>query len=44
MEWVESVEVPKTDPLSNIYGSILLLMDGSKTHLSLDMPQKMKRH
>ena len=42
MEWVETVLVKKTQPLSNPHKCILLLVDGSKTHLTLEGPQKMK--
>ena len=42
LEWVETVLVKETQPLSNPQKSILLLVDGSKTHLTLQGLQKMK--
>ena len=41
-EWVETVLVKETQPLSNPQKCILLLVDGSKTHLTLQGLQKMK--
>ena len=42
LEWVETVLVKETQPLSNPQKCILLLVDGSKTHLTLQGLQKMK--
>ena len=42
LEWVEAVFVKETQPLSNPQKCILLLVDGSKTHLTLQGLQKMK--
>ena len=42
LEWVEAVLVKETQPLSNPQKCILLLVDGSKTHLTLEGLQKMK--
>ena len=42
LEWVETVLVKETQPLSNPQKCILLLVDGSKTHLTLQRLQKMK--
>ena len=42
LEWVETVLVKETQPLSNPQKCILLLVDGSKTHPTLHGLQKMK--
>ena len=42
LEWVETVLVKEAQPLSNPQKCILLLPDGSKTHLTLQGLQKMK--
>ena len=42
LEWVETVLVKETQPFSNPQKCILLLVDGSKTHLTLQSLQKMK--
>ena len=42
LEWVETVLVKEIQPLSNPKKCILLLVDGSKTHLTLEGLQKMK--
>ena len=42
LEWVETVLVKETQPLSNPQKCILLLVDGSKTHLTLQGLDKMK--
>ena len=42
LEWVETVLVKETQPLSNPHKCILLSLDGSKTHLTLEGLQKMK--
>ena len=42
LEWVERVLVKETQPLSNPHKCILLLVDGSNTHLTLEGLQKMK--
>ena len=42
LEWVETVLVKETPPVSNPQKCILLLVDGSKTHLTLQRLQKMK--
>ena len=42
LEWVETILVKETQPLSNPQKCILLLVDGSKTHLTLHGLQKMK--
>ena len=42
LEWVERVLVKETQPLSNPQKCISLLVDGSKTHLTLQGLQKMK--
>ena len=42
LEWVETVLVKETQPLSNPQKCILLLVDGSKTHLTLQGLQKKK--
>ena len=40
LEWVETVLVKETQPLSNPQKCILLLVDGSKTHLTPQGLQK----
>ena len=42
LEWVETVLVKETQPLSNPHKCILLLVDGSKTHLTPEGLKKMK--
>ena len=42
LEWVETVLAKETQPLSNPHKCILLLVDGSKTHLTLDGLEKKK--
>ena len=42
LKWVETVLVKETQPLSNPQKCILLLVDGSKMHLTLQGLQKMK--
>ena len=42
LDWMETVLVKETQPLSNPQKCILLLVDGSKTHLTLQGLQKMK--
>ena len=42
LKWVETVLVKETQPPSNPQKCILLLVDGSKTHLTLQGLQKMK--
>ena len=42
LEWVETVLVKETQPLGNPQKSILVLVDGSKTQLTLQGLQKMK--
>ena len=42
LEWVETVPVKETQPLSNPQKCILALVDGSKTHLTLKGLQTMK--
>ena len=42
LEWAERVPVRETQQLSNPQRFILLLVDGSKTHLTLEGVQKMK--
>ena len=41
-EWVETILVRETQPLSNPQKCILLLLDGSKTQHTLEALQKMK--
>ena len=42
LEWLETVLVKETHPLSNPQKCILLLVDASKTHLTLQGLQRMK--
>ena len=42
LEWVETVLLKETQPLSNPQKCILLLVDGSKAHLTLQGLHKMK--
>ena len=42
LEWVGTVLVKKNQPLSNPHKCILLLVDGSKTHVTLEGLQKMQ--
>ena len=37
MEWIEKVFVKETQPLHNDYNCVVLILDGSKTHLSLEI-------
>ena len=41
LEWVEIVLVKETERLNNLHKCILLLVDGSKTHVTLEALQKM---
>ena len=42
LEWVETILVKETQPLSNPQKCILVLLDGSKTYLTLEGLQKLK--
>ena len=42
LKWVKEVVVRETRPPSNHHKCIVLLVSGSKRHLSVELPTKMK--
>ena len=42
LEWVKNVFVPKVQPLHTPHKCVVLLLDGSKTHLSLEATKELQ--